>query len=410
MENQNHHVPISNLVWQATQFISEQGYSASSLYHYNRIWRHLLDYANQKNQDHFTLGLGLDFLKEAKGISSPELLTKGERAKLRPIKVLHDIMYGNIPSRKYMAVPIYIPQQFRNAYGDYQSYLFQKGQRARTVETKVSRIKVFFEYLDNCETNKLYDLSFKDIIGFYRFLREKYAPNAISNIQFTLRDFLRYAEDSGITKQGCASYIQRVHCNNDERLPSFYTPEETNRILQAVDRTCAEGKRDYAILLIAIRLGIRSIDICRLSIPNIQWNDDTIVFCQSKTGNYQKLPMTEEIKYVLADYLKNGRPHTNNDTLFVRCFAPYDAFSTGSSLYRILNKYMDASAINTEGKHHGMHSMRHSLSSSLLSAGTPLPIITGILGHSSTKTTTRYLWMDTEQLRMVALEVPYERE
>jgi len=410
MENQNHHAPISNLVWQATQFISKQGYSASSLYHYNRIWRHLLDYADQKNQNHFTLGLGMDYLKEVEGISSLELLTKGERAKLRPIKVIHDIMCGNIPSRKYLAMPIYIPLQFRDTYDDYQSYLLQRGQKARTVATKVSRIKVFFEYLDNDETNKLYDLGFKDIIDFYRVLKEKYALKAISNIQFTLRDFLRYAEDFGITKRGCSSYIQRIQSNDDERLPSFYTPEETNKILQAVDRTCAKGKRDYAILLIAIRLGIRSGDICRLSILNIQWNDDTIVFCQSKTGNYQKLPMTEEIKYALADYLKNGRPHTKNDTLFVRCFAPYDPFTTGSSLYRILNKYMVTSAISTEGKRHGMHSMRHSLSSSLLSEGTPLPVITGILGHSSTKTTNRYLWMDTEQLRMVSLEVPYERE
>jgi len=397
MKNQNHHIPIRDLVCLATQFISEQGYSPSSLYRYNLIWRHLVEYADQKNQSHFTLGLGMNFLKDVEGISSMDSLTKGQRAKLRSIKVLHDIMCGNIPSRKYMVLPICIPPQFRNAYDDYKSYLLQKGQKARTVETKVSRIKVFFEYLDNCETNKLHDLRFQDIIRFFLFLREKYAPNAISNIQFTLRDFLRYAENSGIAKQGCSSYIQRVHSNDDERLPSFYTPEETNRILQAVDRTCAEGKRDYAVLLIAIRLGMRAIDICRL-------------FCQRKTGNYQKLPMTEEIKYALADYLKNGRPHTKNDALFVRGFAPYSAFSTGSSLYRILNKYMNASAINTEGKRHGMHSMRHSLSSSLLSEGTPLPVITGIFGHSSTKTTNRYLWMDTEQLRMAALEVPYERE
>ena len=409
MENEYCHIPIRNLVWKATQFISEQGYSTSTLYSHNLIWRHLVEYADQKNETHFTLGLGINFLKHTEGIISLESLTKGVRAKLRSIKILHDIMCGNIPSRKYMAVPICIPPQFRNAYDDYHSYLLQKDQKVRTIETKVSRIKVFFEYLDNCGTNELHDLGFQDIIRFLLFLREKYAPNAISNIQFTLRDFLRYAEDSGIAKQGCSSYIQRVRSNDDERLPSFYTPEETNRILKAVDRTCVAGKRDYAILLIAVRLGMRAIDICRLSIPDIQWNDDTIVFCQQKTGKYQKLPMTEEIKYALADHLKNRRPHIKNNALFVRQFAPYNAFSTGSSLYRILNKYIDTSAINTEGKRHGMHSMRHSLSSSLLLKGTPLPVITGILGHSSTKTTNRYLWMNTEQLRMAALEVPYER-
>ncbi|UOF90994.1 tyrosine-type recombinase/integrase [Fodinisporobacter ferrooxydans] len=188
---------------------------------------------------------------------------------------------------------------------------------------------------------------------------------------------------------------------------SYYTPDETAEILRVVDCSTAIGKRDYAILLIAISLGMRAGDICHLQISDIHWERDEISFLQQKTGNHQILPMTEGIRYALADYLKNGRPDTSCNSLFIKMRAPYEAFSASSALYRILNSYMGKTSIYTEGKRHGMHAMRHSLSSRLLENGTSLPVVTSILGHSSTKVTNRYLWMNTEQLRKVSLEVPY---
>jgi site-specific recombinase XerD len=373
------------------------------------IWRHLLKHASKHNVELFSREFGMEFLNNAENIQCLEKPEKYEKDKIRAIKVLHDIMCGNTPAKCYYVTPVQLPPQFHGIYMEYQSYLIQKGQKERTVKTKSSRIKVFFEYLDSCGVRALESLDFRNIIAFFGFLKDKYAPIARSNIQFTLRDFLRYAEDHEIIRPGFSAFIQTIYSNKDERLPSTYSQEETDRILRSVDRTTALGKRDYAILLMAIRLGMRASDICHLSIHDIKWNENSIEFCQQKTGIYQKLPITDEIKYALADYLKNSRPNAKDNTLFVRAIAPYEAFSSGSSLYLILNKYMERACIITEGKRHGMHSMRHSLSSSLLAEGTPLPVITGILGHGSTEITNRYLWMDTEQLRIAALEVPHER-
>ncbi len=409
MKPQEQVLALKELICKASQVISEQRYSATSIYFYNRIWRHFFKYSSDNNVDYFSMDSGMEYLNVVENIQDFNNLSKLEKQKVRAIKVLHDVLQGKKPSKHYHVAPEMVPQQFHKIYTDYQSYLIQKGQKKRTLGSKASRVKVFFKYLDSCGIKTLQSLDFQNIIDFFSFLNDTYAPNARSNIQFTLRDFLRYAENCQMIKIGLSVFIQTIYTNKDERLPSTYNNKEIDKILCSVDRTTALGKRDYAILLIAIRLGIRTSDICQLTIQGIQWNEKTIEFCQQKTGIPQKLPITDEIKYVLADYLKNSRPDSASDTIFVRTKAPYDTLSSGSSFYHILNKYMEKACIITEGKRHGLHSMRHSLSSNLLTEGTPLPVITGILGHSSTEVTKRYLWMDTEKLRIAALEVPHGR-
>jgi site-specific recombinase XerD len=178
--------------------------------------------------------------------------------------------------------------------------------------------------------------------------------------------------------------------------------------LQAIERTSLYGKRDYAMLLLLIQLGMRSSDICCLSLESIRPEDHSIVFVQQKTGSHEKLPMTISMELALADYIKNSRPETQSNHLFVILRGANKGIPICSAaVYAVLNKYMSKAEIVTEGKRHGTHSMRHSLSSNLLKDGIELPVISRILGHSSSEITTRYLWMDTEQLRNLSLEVPY---
>ena len=154
---------------------------------------------------------------------------------------------------------------------------------------------------------------------------------------------------------------------------------------------------------------MRTSDICHLKVDSIHWNNKTITFRQQKTYTQETLPLTELLVYALADYLKNARPDTCSKLLFVYLGANPGYGYTGSSLYAIVNKYMKKAGVSTSGKRHGLHTMRHSLASSLLKEGTPLPVITGVLGHSNSEITKRYLWMDIEQLRLLSLEVPYEK-
>src|SRR5699024_1281828 len=147
-------------------------------------------------------------------------------------------------------------------------------------------------------------------------------------------------------------------------------------------------------------------DIRKLKLKNIKWHLDQTELIQEKTKNPLRLPLNDNIKYALIDYLKNSRPPSADAHIFIRHRAPYRSFVKGHVFWSIINKYLILAQIETKDRKQGLHAMRHSLASHLLQHSTPLPIITGILGHENSNTTKMYLRIDVEQLRSVALEVP----
>lgn len=398
---------IQYLVWTGVQHLSQKAYSATTIYHYAWVWRKFITYAEQKKTDSYSTQLNNEFkdffLSQYKGEN-----TKWTVDITRVLRVLDEIFHGNDIEQKY-TTSVYIPGYLLAEYNTYKSYLIQKGQKARTVETKLSRTLVFLRYLEKKKILFTH-IDFRILEGFFEYLTRHYALNAQANIKFTLRDFLQCMEKESLLSKGISTQVGIIYSNKHERLPSTYTVDEINRILLAIDRTTSTGKRDYAMIGLLVQLGMRTSDICHLKLESIRFDNHTLVFKQQKTGRNEQLPLTESLELTLADYLKNARPKCDSDYLFVKLGGVYKGTSYSySALYCILNKYMKIAGIEIAGKRHGTHSIRHSLVANLFKAETPLPVISGILGHSNSEITTRYLWMDTEQLRKLALEVPYEK-
>lgn len=153
-------------------------------------------------------------------------------------------------------------------------------------------------------------------------------------------------------------------------------------------------------------MGLRSSDIIHIKLENINWDADVIEFYQQKTGQFIQLPLTDDIRYALLDYLKNSRPQTTFKNVFLRERAPLAPYEETATIFKIVSKYIKKAGIETGVRHHGPHSLRHSMASSLLEEKTSLPVISAALGHSNTKNTSRYLRIDIGLLRSVALEVP----
>jgi integrase len=152
---------------------------------------------------------------------------------------------------------------------------------------------------------------------------------------------------------------------------------------------------------------MRAGDVIGLQFSDIDWNNNVIHYNQQKTGNPLSLPLIDEVKFPLIDYIKNGR-HESADPeyVFVTLYAPYTRFHNTSSIFRMVEKCMDVAGINYEGRHHGPHSLRHSLATNMLSENVPISAIANILGHSSTRTTEHYLTVDETHLKELTLEVP----
>jgi len=159
--------------------------------------------------------------------------------------------------------------------------------------------------------------------------------------------------------------------------------------------------------LLAAELGLRTGDIMRLKFENIDLTGKRISFVQHKTGIETVLPMSDELVLALADYIKNGRPKSDLNEIFLKSIAPYTAFRNTSSLYQRLQRYFPLSGIEIPpGTRHGFHALRSSLASNMLRVGTTMPVISNILGHRSVDTASVYLKIDIDGLRRVALEVP----
>jgi len=199
--------------------------------------------------------------------------------------------------------------------------------------------------------------------------------------------------------------VPKVRLRQDARIPSVWRKEDVEALLATVDRGSPVGKRDYAILLLAARLGLRVGDIRDLRLDDINWEKSQIKVIQAKTGVHLHLPLTEEVGNAIIDYLRHGRPPTEQRVIFLRHNAPFEPFGPENNLHHIITAYRQRAGIKLpELCKRGLNALRHSVASRLLEVGTPLQEISHIMGHLSLDTTRIYTKVDIENLRRVALD------
>jgi integrase len=209
----------------------------------------------------------------------------------------------------------------------------------------------------------------------------------------------------GILPKDLSAALPKIQVPRDAAIPSVWDQELVVRLLGAVDRSSAKGKRDYVILLLACRLGLRVGDIRTLKLDQLHWGDSTIEVTQSKTGVPLTLPLTGEVGEALIDYLKSGRPATAHREVFLKVQPPFDPFTANSNLHHIISYWRRLAGIKFRTpQKRGMQSLRHTLATRLLQKGTPFPTIAEILGHTSLESTRIYAKADVEALRSVALD------
>jgi site-specific recombinase XerD len=267
----------------------------------------------------------------------------------------------------------------------------------------------FQKYLDAAGRTDLSELSQADILGFIKVL--SYSTKATIHCTLcSLRGFLRYLAGETICAVDWSYLVPKDNYRKEAKLPTTYTKEEIERMLSAVDRGNPKGKRDYAMLLLACRLGLRASDICGVTFDHLLWQENLIVLMQEKTKKRIELPLLAEVGNAIIDYLKYGRPVSQLPYVFLHAGNGYRRLQE-PTLHSIVCFYLRRAGIaNVEKKKHGPHALRHSLAGFLLQKKTPLPVISEVLGHSSTETTKTYLRIDMEHLRLCALEVPPVQE
>jgi integrase/recombinase XerD len=284
-------------------------------------------------------------------------------------------------------------------------YRASLGNSVDTINCNEIYMGRFQEYLNAVGRSDLCELLPEDILGFIKAL--SYSTKATIHCTLcSLRGLLRYLQQERILDVDLSYLVPKDNYRKEAKLPTTYTEEEIERMLSAVDRGNPKGKRDYAMLLLACRLGLRASDICGLSFFNLLWQENLIVLIQGKTKKRIELPLLADVGNAIIDYLKYGRPVSQLPYIFLHAGHEQRKLAE-PTLHSIVSLYLrQAGVTNVEKRKHGPHALRHSLAGFLLQKKTPLPVISEILGHDSSETTKTYLRIDMQQLRQCALEVP----
>ncbi len=222
----------------------------------------------------------------------------------------------------------------------------------------------------------------------------------------SLRSFMKYLFQQGISAVDHSLGIPAYRSVGQPELPSTYSKREIEKLVLSVERSSAIGKRNYAIVLLAARLGLRASDISRLKFEELDWDTSTISIKQVKTGRELVLPLLPDVGNALIDYLKHGRPESEEPFVFLSERPPYGRFTTSNVVTHVVQRAFGKSGIDIRNRRFGPHSLRHSLASRMLEESTVLPVIAEVLGHESTESTRYYLRIDLRSMMQCMLEVP----
>jgi integrase len=188
-------------------------------------------------------------------------------------------------------------------------------------------------------------------------------------------------------------------------MPSVYSENEIRSIEAAINRTIPVGKRDYAVVLLGTRLGLRLDDIRTLKLGALDFENDTIRLIQQKTLTQLELPMVPELKVGLLDYIDNARPTVDDDVVFRLSYPPYTMLRK-NAVIACYRRAVFKAKIEIGNRGYGPRAFRSSLASSMVNDGVPYEVVRKKLGHIDPNAISHYAKPDIEQLRFYALPVP----
>jgi integrase/recombinase XerD len=308
---------------------------------------------------------------------------------------------GVVPAEKMAACPL-TPAE-RCAQG-YEHYLREaRGLASATIVNYVPFIRSFLDDRFGDGPVKLSHLCAGDVVRFVQLQAPRLHRKRAKLLTSALRSFLQYALYVGKTKLDLAAAVPAVANWSMTSIPRAIGADQVRQLLASIDRRTAMGCRDYAILLLLARLGVRSGEVTFLELDDIDWNAGKLTV-RGKSGQRSDLPLPTEVGEAIAVYLRRGRPQSTSRRVFLRAKAPIRGFRGPCGVGSIVRHCLLRAGLDAPT--YGAHQFRHGLATELLRQGASLGEIGGLLGHRSPKTTKIYTKVDLDALRTLAVPWP----
>jgi integrase len=394
---------LSDLAQKALQEIGSLGLCSELNRQYSRIYERLKAFAKSRNEECYSADLLRCFLADTERRYRAGAIGRSRRNHLRRSALLlkESFQSGRIEWKVYgvTAGPMPASEEFLGVYAQYLDSLKSWGKSENTIESARNLIRQFLVFLDDNGCTTLSETPLTMVPSFFQHLLARYQPTSMRVVASHLRAFLQFVEGG----ERLLPLVPSRCLRNRPIIPVLSDQEYA--ALKGVLKGPDVSLRDKAIIQLALRTGLRSVDIVGIKLSDIDWVNDTILVAQSKTGRPFRVPLTADVGNLLSAYILTERPQADTPYVFLRSLAPHRPLSSGhSACYALVRKVFTRAGIRVGAGRKGLHVIRHSVASRMLSRGVPVTIIASALGHADKASTEVYL--ATDELRMRECGLP----
>lgn len=393
---------LDDLIKSVLREIKEFGLGAATFAHYRRAYGRLRKFAAQRESGLFSDRLIESFLSDIEEKHGTDAIGRCRRDHLRRASLLLR-EYAETQSLSWKPYTFHVhpmpaSEEFLGLYESFIDNLQSCNRSENTIQSCAYTTRRFLLFLENHGCSSLALASAAMVPTFFQHLLSTYRPTSIHVVASNMRSFLRFCE-----AQELLSAVPSRCLRNKPIIPIL--SDQEHDALKALLQRNQLSFRDKSIILLALRTGLRSIDILNIRLTDIDWINDTITIPQSKTGVPFKLPLTTDVGNALSTYLLEERPDTNTPRVFVRAIAPFTPLSGHSACYAVVRRAFHRAGIRVGSERKGVHLLRHSAASRMLSKGVPITTISSLLGHADKASTEIYLTTDRDRMRECALDL-----
>ena len=333
--------PMEVLKKQLMNYLIERKCAKNNQDNYRYALNGMIDYCNRNNDGYYSDEAIAKYVAEKYDIHDYYSFHSCDNHYLSQIcricKILKDLNENRIPENRYLAKTECLSiSEFANAIDDFHKYYIGFGYSKGCADIYRKYATLFLEHCENTGLTNINDID-EMVINQFILTLTQYSKSTIKNCLGGLRAFFRYLYMENCIGKNLGDSIIPLKVKSQTRIPSVWQHDEVLKLLSVIDRGNPTGKRDYAMLLIVARLGIRIGDLCNLKFSNIDWSNQRIDFVQGKTQHRISLPLLKDVGWALIDYIQNGRPKIDTPYIFVTHVAPFKEFDQGNRHIFTLN-------------------------------------------------------------------------
>ena len=286
----------------------------------------------------------------------------------------------------------------------YEQYLSEaRGLATATILNYAPFARAFLQYRFGTGQVTFSCLCAGDVVGFVQHEAPGMNRKRAKLMTTALRSFLHYVRYRDEGMPDLVAAVPVVANWSMDTVPRAISADQVHRLLTSIDRGTATGRRDYAILLLLARLGLRLSEVAYLELDDIDWRTSTLNV-RTKGGMRNDFPLSHEVGEAIAHYLRHGRPSSHSRRVFLRVRAPIGGFRSPGGVGSVIRHALERAGIDAPTR--GAHQFRHGLSTEMMRQGASLGEIGDVLGHRHPDTTRIYANVGLDALRPLALPWP----